>query len=111
MRVRPGRTPRRPSPPRCARLSDGARESDHTPRLALRGHDSTCWSRRSGRDDRAMSSGGEGSTAPGCLDDQQIVALVEGKLSAAARAEVEEHLDACDTCQRLVAAVLGSPTV
>lgn len=58
-----------------------------------------------------MKGYGGGLTPTGCLMDQQVLAFVEGKLSAAARAEVEEHLDGCEACQRLVgAAALGSPT-
>ncbi len=42
-----------------------------------------------------------------CLDDDQILLLIEGKLPAGARAEAEAHLDACEACRRLVGIAAG----
>ncbi len=41
----------------------------------------------------------------GCLDDQAIVDLIEGRTTEADRAVIEEHIDACPTCRALVAAM------
>jgi hypothetical protein len=41
-----------------------------------------------------------------CLDDERLVLLVEGKLDGRARADAEAHLEGCDACQRLVAAIV-----
>jgi hypothetical protein len=38
-----------------------------------------------------------------CIDENGALDLVEGKLSAAARANVERHLESCDACRELVA--------
>ncbi|MEZ4453708.1 MAG: tetratricopeptide repeat protein [Nannocystaceae bacterium] len=48
------------------------------------------------------------ATEPGrrCLDDNVLCDLVEGRLSAADRARVDEHLDACHECRRLLAATV-----
>jgi hypothetical protein len=47
----------------------------------------------------------------GCLDEDAVLLLLEGKLSAGAHAEVEAHLDGCETCRRLVGAAAPSDTV
>jgi anti-sigma factor RsiW len=39
-----------------------------------------------------------------CLDEDQIVLLLEGQLTDIARARVDAHLDVCSACRRLVAA-------
>jgi hypothetical protein len=40
-----------------------------------------------------------------CLDENTVVELIQGLLSPAARARIEQHLDACAECRRLVAEV------
>jgi eukaryotic-like serine/threonine-protein kinase len=45
-----------------------------------------------------------------CLDDNQVVAFIDGQLSSEARAAVEQHLAECADCRRLLAgAVPPSP--
>ena len=39
-----------------------------------------------------------------CLSEEQVLALLDGALDPAARAEVDEHLAGCSRCARLVAA-------
>ena len=39
----------------------------------------------------------------GCLDEGQILDLIEGRLSAEDEAEVKRHMGACDACRELVA--------
>src|SRR5262245_65086625 len=46
-------------------------------------------------------------TSP-CLDDDRILAFVEGSLDGGALASVLDHLDGCDACRRVVAA--AAPT-
>lgn len=46
------------------------------------------------------------SRGPECLDDETVVAFLEGALSAEARARVDAHVDRCAACLALVA-VLG----
>lgn len=41
----------------------------------------------------------------GCLSEDRVLARVQGDLPAAERAEVDAHLDACEGCRQLVAAV------
>ncbi len=43
-----------------------------------------------------------------CLDEGQVLLLLEGGLGDAARVEIEAHLDACEACRRLVGA--AAPT-
>jgi anti-sigma factor RsiW len=43
-----------------------------------------------------------------CLDDDTLSAYVEGSLLAAHRAVVDEHVDRCGRCRRLLAAVGAS---
>jgi serine/threonine-protein kinase len=43
-----------------------------------------------------------------CLDDEQLLLLLEGKLTGAARERADEHLDGCAACRRLVGA--AAPT-
>jgi serine/threonine-protein kinase len=40
-----------------------------------------------------------------CLDDNLVLALVEGEIAPGAAALLDEHLDECDRCRELVAAV------
>lgn len=44
-----------------------------------------------------------------CLTDNDVRALVSGKLDAAARVEIDTHLDECALCRELVAAADGKP--
>src|SRR5262249_4765767 len=44
----------------------------------------------------------------GCPDDDAIAALIERRLSAEDRAGIERHLDACETCRSLAAALAGT---
>ncbi len=44
-----------------------------------------------------------GVPANACLDDDCLLALVEGRLDARARRHAERHVDACDDCRRLAA--------
>jgi tetratricopeptide (TPR) repeat protein len=46
-----------------------------------------------------------GSGGPECLDDVTVVEFLEGRLSPEARAAVNAHVDRCDACLALVAAV------
>ncbi len=39
-----------------------------------------------------------------CLDEDEILGLLDGELSALARNEVEAHLDTCKACRQLLAA-------
>ena len=48
------------------------------------------------------------NAAAGCLDETQILLLLEGNLPEDARADVEAHLDECESCRRLVGA--AAPT-
>jgi len=41
-----------------------------------------------------------------CLDDDRILALLEGRLSAGEERSVEAHLDACGRCRRLLSQVV-----
>jgi len=41
----------------------------------------------------------------GCLTEDRVLARVQGELHEDARAEVDAHLDTCEGCRRLVAAV------
>jgi serine/threonine protein kinase/tetratricopeptide (TPR) repeat protein len=43
-----------------------------------------------------------------CLDDDQLLALLEHRLSPDAAASVQEHVDGCDQCRALVADVIGA---
>ncbi len=43
----------------------------------------------------------------GCLDDNTVAAFVEQLLSGERRTAVEEHLDSCPSCRRLVAQISG----
>ena len=53
--------------------------------------------------------GGSRVAAPDlCLDENRVVALLDGALSAGSRAEVEAHLDGCAVCRRLVALTVRS---
>lgn len=38
-----------------------------------------------------------------CLDDNSALELLDGRLSSAARARVERHIESCDACRELVA--------
>jgi anti-sigma factor RsiW len=40
-----------------------------------------------------------------CMDDDTLAAYVDGSLLAAHRAMVDEHVDRCSQCRRLLAAV------
>ncbi|MEZ4306740.1 MAG: zf-HC2 domain-containing protein [Polyangiaceae bacterium] len=42
--------------------------------------------------------------ASDCLDDERILLLLEGRLTPAARADAESHLDECAACRLLVGA-------
>jgi serine/threonine protein kinase/tetratricopeptide (TPR) repeat protein len=48
-----------------------------------------------------------------CLDDEQLLALLEHRLPEDAVAKVQEHIDGCDQCRAMVADVIGAdvPTV
>jgi anti-sigma factor RsiW len=39
------------------------------------------------------------------MDDDTLAAYVDGSLGSARRAEVDEHVDRCGPCRRLLAAV------
>jgi anti-sigma factor RsiW len=39
------------------------------------------------------------------MDDDTLAAYVDGSLSSARRAAVDEHVDRCGSCRRLLAAV------
>jgi anti-sigma factor RsiW len=43
-----------------------------------------------------------------CLDDDTLAGYADGSLGAEARAQVDEHVDCCHTCRRLLAAVGAS---
>jgi anti-sigma factor RsiW len=43
-----------------------------------------------------------------CLDDDTLAAYVDGSLAIARRAAVDEHVDRCGPCRRLLAAVGAS---
>ena len=43
-----------------------------------------------------------------CLDDDQILLLLSGKLLATSREEVEAHLDACEACRLVVGAAASA---
>ena len=43
----------------------------------------------------------------GCLDDNDVLALMSGTVTADRRSELEAHLDQCDSCRHLVAASAG----
>ncbi|HEY1811165.1 MAG TPA: protein kinase [Kofleriaceae bacterium] len=47
----------------------------------------------------------------GCLADDTIAALVEGRLTAAERALVHAHIDRCDACRSLIAEVVRGETL
>jgi serine/threonine protein kinase len=49
---------------------------------------------------------GPGGTGRPCLDDDEILEMVEGQLSDRQLARIELHLDGCAICQDLVAAAL-----
>ncbi len=40
-----------------------------------------------------------------CLDDDIVLGLVEGRLAAAALADVDEHLDGCESCRDVISQV------
>ena len=40
-----------------------------------------------------------------CLDDDQVLGLVEGRLAAAVLAHVDEHLDGCEACREVISQV------
>jgi anti-sigma factor RsiW len=42
------------------------------------------------------------------MDDETLAAYVDGSLAAARRAAVDEHVDRCGSCRRLLAAVGAS---
>ena len=46
-----------------------------------------------------------------CIDDEQAVALIEGRVDEAARQRIDAHLDGCDPCRELVSALAmtGAP--
>ncbi|MBK7580199.1 MAG: protein kinase [Myxococcales bacterium] len=54
-----------------------------------------------------------------CLDEDELLALADGSISSEARLNADRHLDACDDCRRVVAALAhaedvdddGTPTV
>jgi tetratricopeptide (TPR) repeat protein len=46
-----------------------------------------------------------------CLDDGQLLALLEHRLPADAAAKAQEHVDACDDCRVLVADLIGAAAV
>lgn len=52
---------------------------------------------------RAPGSDPAAPGAAGCLDEDALGQLVEGRLVGAARAAAEQHLDGCPACRRLVA--------
>src|SRR5262245_4949995 len=41
-----------------------------------------------------------------CLDENQILLLIEGAIPEDARAEAEAHLDVCASCRRVVGAAV-----
>ena len=43
-----------------------------------------------------------------CIDDDTLAAYLDGSLVAARRAAVDEHIDRCCLCRRLLAAVGAS---
>jgi anti-sigma factor RsiW len=43
-----------------------------------------------------------------CLDDETLAGYADGHLSAGGRAVVDEHIDHCHACRRLLAAVGAS---
>jgi len=45
-----------------------------------------------------------------CLDDDQIILLLQGELSEGSREAVEAHLDSCEACRRLVGAAARGPS-
>jgi hypothetical protein len=63
---------------------------------------------REDREDRTMSGAGTLQRTPrvtprGCLEDERVLAFIEGQLTATQRSRVEEHLARCAACRRLVA--------
>jgi anti-sigma factor RsiW len=42
------------------------------------------------------------------MDDETLASYVDGSLAAARRAAVDEHVDRCGSCRRLLAAVGAS---
>jgi eukaryotic-like serine/threonine-protein kinase len=52
-----------------------------------------------------------GETGAGCLDEDDVLAFVAGDLSAERRAALMAHLDECEACRSLIAALAhdGSP--
>jgi serine/threonine-protein kinase len=57
---------------------------------------------------RELSGDGPQARATSCLDENQIVQMLDGRLHAAARVEAEAHLGSCDACRRLVAAFVAT---
>lgn len=45
---------------------------------------------------------------PTCLNDDTLAGYADGSLAADARAAVDEHVDRCHSCRRLLAAVGAS---
>ena len=45
---------------------------------------------------------------PTCLDDDTLAGYADGSLGANERAAVDEHVDRCHACRRLLAAVASS---
>jgi len=49
--------------------------------------------------------------ATACLDEDVAVALVQGGLAAAEKAEAQSHVDRCDECRTLIAALVQMSSV
>jgi predicted Ser/Thr protein kinase len=64
-------------------------------------------------DDRSHPTGGDASPAHdgGCLDDNAITALLEGRLDASALARAEQHVDRCGSCRALIVDLAGQTHV
>jgi hypothetical protein len=45
---------------------------------------------------------------PNCLDDETLAGYADGSLGKDGRAAVDDHVDRCHTCRRLLAAVGAS---
>jgi anti-sigma factor RsiW len=45
---------------------------------------------------------------PPCIDDETLAAYADGSLAVDGRAAVDEHVDRCHACRRLLAAVGAS---